>query len=133
MTPALRPGDYLIGRRARRLVRGDLVVFEHPQRSGFFLVKRVVGMPGERIEISDGRVLIDDQPEPGNPVDTNPPGRWVLDQEQIFVLSDARAMTRSDSRSFGPIPRHSVIRVVARYWPRRRIRLRFPRSGNHPV
>jgi hypothetical protein len=56
MAPALLPGDYLLTRRGGRSVKaGDLVVFEHTLRPGFFLVKRVV-----RIESDTAYVLGDD-------------------------------------------------------------------------
>ena len=54
MLPTLRPGDGLIGLRRRRIRRGDLRVFEHPGRAGFWLVKRVGHIRGDRFEaVSD--------------------------------------------------------------------------------
>lgn len=54
MLPTLRPGDGLIALRSGRVRRGEIRVFEHPERPGFWLVKRVGHVRGERFEaISD--------------------------------------------------------------------------------
>ena len=54
MLPSFRPGDGLVGVRSRRIRRGDVRVFEHPDRPGFWLVKRVGHVRGDRFEaVSD--------------------------------------------------------------------------------
>lgn len=54
MLPALRPGDGLVGVRSHRVRRGELRCFEHPQRPGFWLVKRVGHVRGDHFEaVSD--------------------------------------------------------------------------------
>jgi len=50
MLPTLRPGDGLVAARRRRIRRGELRVFEHPWRPGFWLVKRVGHVRGDRFE-----------------------------------------------------------------------------------
>lgn len=50
MVPALQPGDGLIGLRSERIRRGQVRVFEHPERPGFWLVKRVGDVRGDRFE-----------------------------------------------------------------------------------
>jgi len=50
MLPTLRPGDGLVAVRRRRIRRGELRVFEHPMRTGFWLVKRVGHIRGDRFE-----------------------------------------------------------------------------------
>src|ERR1700757_3403686 len=50
MAPALLPGDWALAVSARRLRRGDVVVVEHPGRPGFEIVKRIVGVPGDRVD-----------------------------------------------------------------------------------
>jgi hypothetical protein len=50
MAPALRPGDGLVALRRRRIRRGEIRVFEHPDRPGFWLVKRVGHVRGDRFE-----------------------------------------------------------------------------------
>jgi signal peptidase I len=119
MEPALVPGDRLLSvRPADRVERGRLVVFEHPGRPGFMLVKRVIGLPGETVTVRGGVVSVDGEPA----VDvwgvgpTRPDGMWETGPHELFVLSDNRQSTRADGRTFGPIDGRSAYRVV---WPRR--------------
>lgn len=120
MAPALLPGDYLLAAR-RPLRRGAVVVFPLPP--GRWLVKRVVGLPGETVEIAGGAVLVDGRPlpEPWTTDDTGPPGSWRLGDDEVLVLSDARTRTLADSRTFGPVPTSGLWTVVYRYWPLARI------------
>lgn len=125
MTPALRPGDYVVTDRSDRpAYRGDIVVFEHPGRSSFYLVKRIVGLPGERIAIESGNVLVDGTPldEPWTTDETGPDGEWELGADEAFVLGDARRMSSGDSREIGPVPLDRLkMQIVFRYWPFDRI------------
>jgi signal peptidase I len=124
MWPALQTGDYVVTSRSRRpFRRGDIVVFESPDRASFYLAKRVVGLPGEDFTIESGRVLIN-----GTPIDeswtadqTGPDGAWALGPGEAFVLGDARATSSGDSREVGPVPlEHLRMRIVFRYWPLQR-------------
>lgn len=124
MSPALEPGDWVLAMRSVRSVRGDIVVFAHPHRPGFTLVKRIVGLPGETITIRDGGVAADGRhlDEPWARGVTSPEGTWTLGPGELFVLSDARTRTLADGRSFGPIPRSAAAWTVrARYRPVARI------------
>ncbi len=128
MAPLLKPGDRLITRllHSRSLPRrGDLVVYEDGDR---YLIKRIVGLPGERIMINGGIILIDGETfhDPWWSAATRPDGAWTLPADCWFVLGDNRPHSTRDSRSTGPVhvrDLHSV--AVARYRPIRRIR-RFP-------
>ena len=99
--------------------RGDIVVLDLPQMDEM-LVKRVVGMPGERIEIFDGIVYIDGEPL----AEPFPHDLTAYDMPEItlaplhyFVLGDNRGNS-NDSRSFGGIHRDYIVgRVWLRYWP----------------
>ena len=108
--------------------RGDIIVFEPPagyQENGQDIpfIKRVIGVPGDTVEIKDGAVWVNgvklNEPYvfPGQPttawtVQTS----WVVRKDQLFVLGDHRAASQ-DSRAFGPISRSSVIgRAWVRYW-----------------
>ena len=106
MTPALHPGDGLLTVRLRRPRRGAIVVLEHPDRPGFVLVKRLIGLPGEVVAVDDGTITIDGYPleEPWARGAPGPDGRWIVDDTSMFVVSDARQLTRADSRTFGPVP-----------------------------
>jgi signal peptidase I len=99
--------------------RGDIVVLDLPAQSDL-LIKRVVGLPGETIEIRDGRLYVDGQlvneswtvyPGSGNY------GPLVIPPLHIFVLGDNRGAS-NDSRSFGPVPIDQVVgHAWFSYWP----------------
>jgi signal peptidase I len=98
MAPEIRPGDYLVAMRTGRLRPGDLVVVEHPDRPGFEMVKRVTGLPGDRV------------------------GDRIMGPGEHWVMGAAAGST--DSRSFGPVGLGAIRGVVRlRYWPPGRIRL----------
>lgn len=127
MSPGLRSGDWVIARRRNRdLERGDIVVFGDPAGSGMHLVKRVIGLPNERIEIERGRVtvggaLLADRWASGI---TAPDGTWDIPADHVWVLGDNRARSASDSRTIGSLPITDVTwRVTARYWPSGRMGL----------
>ena len=119
MTPTLRPGDRILTwERIPR--RGDIVVFEHPAKPDFWLVKRAIGLPGEHVEIRDGSVFIDGAvlDEPWTSESSGPDSEWRLDAHQVFVLGDARHLSAGDSRQLGPLPTEALLHtVIARYWP----------------
>jgi len=94
MEPGLRPGDWVLGLRCRDARRGQVVVFDHPQRPGFKLVKRVAADPGEQV---DGAAL-----GPG----------------EMWVLGDNPAAGSVDSRVLGAIPGAALCaRLLMRYRP----------------
>ncbi len=122
MEPSLSEGDYLLA-RSRTPRPGEIVVFQHPQGRGFHLVKRVIAVEGETVEISSGAVLVNgvERDPAGELLHTAPDGTWAVAPGECFVLSDARTMTSSDSRSFGCIPVTDTSVAVFRYWPRRSV------------
>lgn len=122
MAPALAPGDCLITVRPcrRGLRRGDMAVF---WASGRRLIKRVVGLPGERIRIEGGAVTINGAPlaEPWRAGPTRPNGEWRIPEGAWFVMGDNRPCSSLDSRTIGPVDSrdlHSV--ALFRYLPLRR-------------
>ena len=133
MEPALRDGDLtLVAKRKRRLARGRIAVVRAPaDGAGGMMIqaKRVVGLPGERVEFRDGSLFIDGahHPEPylgGLPANAGlDSAAWTLGADEYFVMGDNRARS-ADSRRYGPIRADDVIgAVVARIWPpRRRLR-----------
>ena len=107
-------GDRLLGHRSLRpFTRGEVVAIPHPRREDFWLVKRVIGLPGEVVTVDFGQVLIDGMPatDPWGRGSTMPEGVWRLDDGDLFVLSDNRLATQDDSRSFGPIPAGTAFRA----------------------
>ena len=123
MSPSFREGDFLVTARQNPTL-GDVIVFEHPSRPGFYLVKRVVATGGETIEIRGGQVLINEQPanETWTADSTEPDGLWKIPPDHVFVLGDARHRSNDDSRTLGPIRFNGKADVARfRYWPARRI------------
>lgn len=119
MLPRLHPGDYVIAQRvAGTPPRGSIVVFPHPGRDGFELVKRVVGVAGERVTIANGQVHLDGAvlAEPWADGVTRPDGEWLVGPGEVFVLGDRRAASVDDSRTVGPVAAVHW-KLVARYWP----------------
>lgn len=108
--------------------RGEVLVFRYPRDPRQFFIKRVIGLPGERLEVNNGRIKIYNHDNPqGFVLDEpylNPPGRpthpdvsAALGQNEYFVLGDNRDFS-SDSRIWGPLPRQFIIgRALFRAWP----------------
>lgn len=123
MEPSLHSGQYLIvSKLSYRLgepQRGDIVVFEPPNGGGEDYIKRIIGLPGEQIEIRDGWVWVDGYrlEEPYLASQTSHMGSWTLGADEYFVLGDNRANS-SDSRSWGPLPRKNLVgKAWLCYWP----------------
>ncbi len=117
MAPDLTPGDRIMARRLRRPRRGLVVFFEHPQRPAFWLVKRLIGLPGETVTIEQGAVAVDGTglAEPWATGPTSPPGSWQIPGGHMFVLSDAREATLADSRTLGSVAIEGAFRTSFRY------------------
>lgn len=110
------------------LKRYDIVVFRAPTDKSQYYIKRVIGLPGETVEIDNGAVTIYNNTSPeGRVLDesahlpegrkTNGTRKTTLAENEYYVLGDNRPAS-SDSRSFGPLKRDDVIgRVFLRAWP----------------
>ena len=100
--------------------RGDIVVFHIADREGADLVKRVIGLPGETVELRDGRVFIDGEllPEPYlTGFDDSDEAPLSVPAGHYYVLGDNRAVSY-DSRFMGPIPMEQIIgKAWVSYWP----------------
>lgn len=100
--------------------RGDIVVLRDPDGGPDLLIKRVIGLPGERVMVADGRVYVDGVAldEPYLTEVTTGGGRsWMVPPMHVFVMGDNRNASR-DSRVFGPVPLENIVgRAVFRYWP----------------
>jgi signal peptidase I len=99
--------------------QGDIVVLRSPQSSEL-LIKRVIGLPGETVEIRQGRVYINGQEldEPYRERSTG--GNWgpiIVPPLRVFVLGDNRGFS-NDSRAFGMVPIDNIVgRAWVSYWP----------------
>ena len=123
MEPNLHPHQRLIvdkvSYRLHAPQRNDIVVIDLPSMEEL-LVKRIVAMPGEVVEIRSGVVYVNGQPiaEPF-PHDTSPieMAPMTLGPLAYFVLGDNRSNS-NDSRAFGPVTLDQILgRVWLRYWP----------------
>ena len=123
MEPALKNGDRIfVDRKVDKLARGDIVIFYFPLDPSKSYIKRVLALPGETVEIRDGRVLINgtnlDEPyvAPGNNrVMSNRKGIKVSD-DSYYVLGDNRDNS-SDSRIWGMVHRKFIYgRFVSKYY-----------------
>jgi len=122
MEPDFRSGEYLLieklGYRFKEPARGDVVVFHYPLNQKVNYIKRIIALPGERLTIRDGQVLVDGRllresylaPEEKTYLNRDPerPYEIVLTTNQYFVLGDNRDHS-SDSRDWGPLERRHII------------------------
>ncbi len=123
MEPTLFNGQYLVVSKAvywiRPVERGDVIVFHPPNNPDDDYIKRVVGLPGENLEIRDGVVWVDGM-RLAEPMIENPgsySGFWKLQDDEYFVLGDNRRNS-SDSHTWGLLPRENIIgKAWLCYWP----------------
>ncbi len=125
MEPNLHAGQYLIVNKfvynwLHPPQRGDIIVFEYPRSRDRDFIKRVVGLPGEKVEIRSGRVFINDQAMDEPYLNTLGNYNWgpqVIPPDQYFVLGDNRNNS-SDSHTWGPLPKKDIIgKAWISYWP----------------
>ncbi len=134
MEPTFHDHQYLIineiGYRLGDPQRGDIVVFRYPEDPQEYFIKRIIGLPGEKVEIRDNAVYIfNDSHVDGfrldesaylasNVMTYDPEAKVVtLRDGEYYVLGDNRTSSK-DSRSFGPVSRSFLTgRVWLRGWP----------------
>jgi type IV secretory pathway protease TraF len=83
-----------------------------------WIVKRIVGLPGEEVVVDFGEVVVDGRSGVdvwGAGQETFPEGSWKVGPGEVLVLSDNRPATVDDGRSFGPVPMSGMLKVI---WPR---------------
>ena len=133
MQPTLYEGQLLVVSKLAyqwgQPMRGDIIVFHHTQQPPEDYVKRIIGLPGDHIEISSGTVYVNgqllDEPYIADPVSYQ--GEWDVPADSLFVLGDNRNRS-SDSHAWGFVPMDVVVgRVVLRYWPLNLLQL-YPRQ-----
>jgi len=129
MDPSFATGNYLvideISYRLEEPERGDVVVFKYPKDTSKFFIKRVIGLPGETVEIRDGNVFIINNISPGGfslnesyiefpKADSS---IVTLSDTEYFVMGDNREAS-SDSRIWGPLDKQFITgRVLLRLFP----------------
>ena len=135
MEPNFYDGEYIltdkITYRFRPPKRGEVVIFKAPKNPDLDYIKRIIGLPGEKIKIENGGLYINGQRLYENylPETTNisgglflPKGKEVkIPKNSYFVLGDNRSHS-SDSREWGPVQKEDIIgRAFLRYWPPNRV------------
>jgi signal peptidase I len=152
MEPTLQPGDRVLVRKiAYSPDRGDIIVFEDPtgragpdrglvggfvhwltEAIGFArpddedFIKRVIGLPGETVELRNGRLYVDGvrivEPYLTRPLDTRDYGPVEVPQDELFVLGDNRLNSNDSRFGLGFVPEDKVIgRAFVIVWPVSRI------------
>jgi signal peptidase I len=138
METTLMPDQYvLVDKLTPRwapYARGDIVVFDPPEQWSPLgtvpFIKRVIGLPGDRVQLRDGKVFVNDvqltepyifKEDDGEAQPTEPAAggasQWDVPDGDLLVMGDHRGDS-ADSRAFGPIEiGHVIGRAWLRYWP----------------
>ena len=123
MEPTLHNGEFVIvNKLAYRFgdpTHGDVIVFRYPRDPDQEYIKRVIGLPGDRIRIINGEVYVNDEriDEPYIAAAPRYQSEWRVPDESLFVLGDNRNNS-SDSHNWGPVPLDYVIgKALFVYWP----------------
>jgi signal peptidase I len=136
MEPTFQSHDYLIINEfeyrfhIKEPARGDVVVFRSPYNQKEYFIKRIIGLPGEKVEIKEGQIYINNQEQSQGFIlkedylagvrtfaEDKQYKEIQLSDEEYFVLGDNRNYSL-DSRTFGAVPDKSIIgRAWIRGWP----------------
>jgi signal peptidase I len=123
MEPCLQDGDRLVVDRVSYTMtevgRGDVVVLRYPRNHSLDFVKRVVALPGDRVEMHDGTLYVNGAASDayGCIHDHQELDELIVPDGSYFVLGDNRPIS-CDSRDFGLVPQDLLKgRVRARFWP----------------
>lgn len=131
MEPNFDTGDYIIVDelvyKIRKPARGDVVVLKPPYDEKKHLIKRIIGLPGETIEVDATRVTIFNKDNPNGYLLSEPyvdpsyqsarVARYSLGTNEYFVMGDNRTVSY-DSRNWGPLPEDNIKgRALLRLYP----------------
>jgi len=139
MRPTFMEGDRIfvdkLSYRFHEPERGDIIVFKYPLDKSKDFVKRLVGLPGDKIEIHDGKLIIN-----GRLIDDPPFSEYyyynrddwdfgkhgqiiVVPEDSFFAMGDNSAQS-SDSRNWGFVPRKNMVgKAFLIWWPPKRVKL----------
>ncbi|HWI54694.1 MAG TPA: signal peptidase I [Desulfobacteria bacterium] len=130
MEPTLKKGDRIvvskITYRLSEPKRGDIIVFKYPVNPKRDFIKRLIGLPGETLEVKNSQVYIDgkvlEQSFLPKGLTYNNFGPVKIPEKQYFMMGDNRNNSE-DSRFWGTLPEENIIgRAMFVYWP-------FDRAG----
>lgn len=131
MEPSFYDHEYLIINeityRFNEPDRGDIIVFKYPKDPSQYFIKRIIGLPGEKVEIKDNMIyiyvngekkfILDETDYLGAGEETQGDTSWTLGEDEYYVLGDNRDYSL-DSRAFGPVYRDLIVgKVWFRGWP----------------
>jgi signal peptidase I len=123
MEPTLQSGEFVIVNKLAYKFgtpeSGDVIVFHYPRDPNQEYIKRIIGLPGDEVKISNGTVYLNEQPiqEPYIAAPPNYQSDWDVPTNSLFVLGDNRNNS-SDSHNWGPVPMEYVIgKALVVYWP----------------
>ncbi len=125
MEPTLENGEKVmvekVSYRFRDPKRGEIIIIKNPLKRRDIYIKRVVGLPGDTIEVKNGQIFINgillEEDYVLEPFNSWYSGTFFVPEGHVFVLGDNRNHS-DDSRRIGPIPYGDVIgRVMFVYWP----------------
>ncbi len=108
--------------RLEAIAHGDVVVFRYPRDPSKSYIKRVVGVPGDRVRVAGGRVYLNGEPlreeyVSGEGLDLRSYPEVIVPEGSYYVMGDHRLMS-NDSREFGPVhERYIYGKAVFVYWP----------------
>jgi signal peptidase I len=123
MLPTMHEGEYLIINKLSYFLdepeAGDIIVLHYPRDRTREYIKRVIGVPGDTVEVANGEVSINGVvlDEPYIADDPNYSGSWIVPEDNFFVLGDNRNSS-SDSHSWSFLPRDDIVgKAWVVYWP----------------
>lgn len=135
MAPTFSSGDYILidelSLRFKNIERGEVIVFKSPINLSTYFIKRVVGLPGERILINDNKIVIFNKTHPKGLIINEPYLPYQvktltrlnknidinLKDDEYFVLGDNRQYSY-DSRDWGPLKKENIVGIARlRLWP----------------
>jgi signal peptidase I len=123
MEPTLVSGEYVVVDRVSYRLgspqRGDIIIFHYPLNPKEEYIKRVIGLPGDEVEIKNNAVYVNGQllDESYLKITTDYAGTWRVPESRLFVLGDNRNNS-SDSHDWGTVPMDYVVgKAILVYWP----------------
>jgi signal peptidase I len=123
MEPTLESGEFVIVNKLAYTVgqprRGDVIVFHFPRDPQQEYIKRVIGLPGDRVVVKGGRVSVNEQQLEEDYIAASPAyeSTWDVPPDSLFVLGDNRNNS-SDSHNWGTVPLDYVVgKAFFVYWP----------------